>query len=478
VMPLCEDQSGTLWVGTDVGLFRYNRDSADFSLVPAARGPETDNIPAMLEDGRGHLWLCTVHGLCRFDPRTGTLRSYDSEDGVTMGSTRIPVAYKSRTGEMFFGGSNGFIRFSPDSIRDNLFIPPVVITGFKVFDKAVPLDSAISEKRAIELSYKDNVFSFEFAALSYTCPAKNHYAFKLEGFDADWVYCGTRRYATYTNLGGGHYTFRVKGSNNDGVWNETGASIAFFIAPPFWETWWFRIFAFFGVLGSVGGSIRYVEMRKLKRRIEQLEHERALERERARISQDMHDEVGSSLSEIAILSELAKKKPEESETHVQEISNLASELIDSVSEIVWAMNPRNDTLDNLVAHLRRYSVKYLNPAGIACQFSAPDVIPAYHLSAETRRNIFLIAKEALHNVVKHAGASRVEITVTLERGTMEIMLGDNGRGFVPAENASSGNGLPSMQTRAESIGGLFTIGSEPGRGTRLGISVTLPVPEK
>lgn len=460
------DQRGTLWIGTHAGLARFDKSSGSFTTYA-----RSELISGILEDDHGFLWLSTTRGILKFNPRSGTFRRYDESDGVNIGSWSAATGHRGRTGEMFFGGSNGLVRFHPDSIRDNPHVPPIVITAFNKFNHPVQLDSAISEKKAIALSYKDNMITFEFAALSYTSPEKNQYAYQMVGFDTGWVYCGTERKATYTNLDGGNYIFKVKGSNNDGVWNEAGASIAVIITPPFWATWWFRAFAFVGVLVSVGGTIRYVEKRKLMRRIEQLEQERALERERARISQDMHDEVGSSLSEIAILSELAKQKPEEAGTHVQEISERAAEVIDNVSEIVWAMNPKNDTLDNLVAHLRRYAVKYLGLVGIQCTFTAPDDIPAHHLTAEVRRNLFLVVKEALHNVVKHARASEVIITVLIDGDRKEFIIKDNGEGFCVDKDSHLGNGLVNMRNRMTSIGGVVTVESRQGQGTEVVVTL-------
>jgi len=466
---LCVDHEGTVWVGTHSGLQRFNRHDSTFTSYLAG-----NYISGILEDDRGNLWLSSTDGILKFDPRTGKVRKYDTGDGVTIWPSAVPTGYKSRAGEMFFGGMNGLLRFHPDSIRDNPHVPPIVITAFSKFNQPGQLDSAISEKKAIELSYKDNMITFEFAALNYTSPEKNQYAYQMVGFDTRWVYCGTERKATYTNLDGGNYIFRVKGSNNDGVWNEEGASIAVIITPPFWKTWWFMTFTFVSLLVSVGGTIRYIEKRKLMRRIEQLEQERTLERERARISQDMHDEVGSSLSEISILSELGRKRPEESESRMREISERAAEVIESVSEIVWAMNPKNDTLDNLVAHLRRYSVKYLSLAQINCKFTAPDVIPANHLTAEVRRNLFLVVKEALHNVVKHACASEVTITTLLSDTKLEITIEDNGKGFSVDENQQPGNGLASMNNRMRDIGGALAVVSSPNRGTSIRVSVVLP----
>jgi signal transduction histidine kinase len=375
---------------------------------------------------------------------------------------------------MFFGGSNGMVRFHPDSIKDNSYVPPIVITAFKTFDKIVPLDSTISEKHSIEMSYKENVISFEFVALNYTNPEKNQYAYKLEGFDNEWIYCGTRRYATYTNLDGGSYIFRVKGSNNDGIWNNEGTSIAVIVTPPFWKTWWFRTFGFVAILLSVGGSIRYVEMKKLKRTIEQLEQERALERERTRISQDMHDEVGANLTKIAIISELAMKNAGDVDgitTQLQSISKTSREVVDSIGAIVWAINPKNDRLDNLAGYLREYASDYFEIAKIDCRFDFPDELPSHSLSSVVRRNIFLTVKEAIHNIVKHSAATAVHIRLRLAGRQLEIGIEDNGKGFVMADISGYGNGLMNMKKRVESINGKFDIQSQPGCGTKIKLIV-------
>jgi signal transduction histidine kinase/ligand-binding sensor domain-containing protein/DNA-binding response OmpR family regulator len=231
VRALCEDRHGTLWVGS-IGLLRFDRTS--LSLTPMSN----DLVNAILEDGSGCLWLSTSKGLSKFNPHNGSFRNYDASDGVKIGQPRIPSGYKSRKGEMFFGGSNGFVRFNPDSIKDNTYIPPIVITSFKKFNMDVQLDSVISEKKLIELSYNENNISFEFAALNYTSSKKNQYAYKLIGLDKDWIYSGNRRYASYPFLEPGEYIFWVKGSNNDGIWNEAGTSISIIISPPYWKTVW------------------------------------------------------------------------------------------------------------------------------------------------------------------------------------------------------------------------------------------------
>lgn len=472
ILSLCKDAHGTMWVGTDKGLDKFDPVTGTCEHYDENDGLPTSQVLGILEDARGRIWLSTYKGIGRFDPRERQFNRYDVADGLPSNQFSVGCCLRSSSGEMYFGGNRGFVRFHPDSIQDNPHIPPVAITGFKKFGRDVQLDSAMSEKRMIKLSYKDNAISFEFAALDYNNSGKNQFAYRLDGFNDDWVYCGTRHNATYTNLGGGTYVFRVKGSNNDGLWNEVGASIAVIVTPPFWATWWFRGFVFFAMLLSVGGSIRYVEMKKLNRKIERLEQERAVEQERLRISQDMHDEVGSALSEIAILSELVKKEindPHNAEAHIHKISDRSREVTQSISQIVWAINPKNDPLKNLVAYIRHYAVQYFTASPIRCHCNFPETVPEVRLSAEARRNVFLAVKESLHNIVKHSSATDAVITLRQTGTNIEILIEDNGRGFLPGTRATFGNGLENMTMRLAQIKGACEVQSSPGAGTRVRI---------
>lgn len=261
VWSLYEAPDGTFWVGTQGGLNRLDAATGKFTVYTIEDGLPNDGIAAILGDETGHLWLATMGGgLSRFDPHAETFRNYDTSDGL-QGMHFIPgAAYRSPDGELFFGGSEGLNRFYPADIRENPHVPPLVLTAFRKFDRVVDLN--LSDIREIILSYQDNFFSFEFAALDYADPAKNRYAYLLEGFDRDWVYCGPRNYAAYTNVPPGTYTFRVRGSNNDGVWNEEGLAVRVIITPPFWATWWFRTLLALAVLGVAsaiaGARLRYV----------------------------------------------------------------------------------------------------------------------------------------------------------------------------------------------------------------------------
>ncbi len=228
-----EDKKNKLWFATNQGLDKYNRTTKKFNHYLINNG-----IAGILEDDDGFLWLATNKGVLKFDPERNLFKSFDVSDWISIRYEGNKTSFKAANGEMYFASSKGFIRFHPDSIKINQFIPPVVITSFKIFNKEAILDTTISIKRIINLPYSENNISFEFASLDYTSPAKNQYAYKLEGFDKDWTYCGTRRNVSYTNLDYGSYLFRVKGSNSEGVWNETGASISIIITPPWWRTWW------------------------------------------------------------------------------------------------------------------------------------------------------------------------------------------------------------------------------------------------
>ncbi|HEY9600058.1 MAG TPA: histidine kinase dimerization/phosphoacceptor domain -containing protein, partial [Allocoleopsis sp.] len=262
VLSMLEYPAGTLWLGTyGGGLDKFEIATETFTHYTEKDGLPSNSVVGILADDEGNLWLSTGKGLSKFNPKTEKFRNYDVSDGLQGNEfDGVKAYFKSKTGEMFFGGLNGFNSFYPEQVKDNPHIPPIVITDFKIFDKSVKLDSAISETQEIKLSYKDNFFGFEFAALDYTNPQKNQYAYKLEGFDKDWIYSGSRRYATYTNLDGGTYTFRVKGSNNDGVWNEEGTSLKIIITPPPWKTWWaytlYAIALFSAVIGYIQWKTR------------------------------------------------------------------------------------------------------------------------------------------------------------------------------------------------------------------------------
>ena len=297
VKVIFEDREKKLWFGTSgSGLVRFDPNKNTFKTYSIDDGLPNDVIYGILEDSNHNLWLSTNLGLCRFNYKTMHIRNYNVEDGLQSNEFNSNAYFKSSAGEMFFGGINGFNSFFPEQLSENKYVPPIVVTNFYLFNEKVPINKPINEEviltksmvqtDTIELSHNNNILTFEFAALDFTSPQLNKYVYKLEGFNKDWVQSGESRLANYTNLDPGTYVFRVKGSNNDGIWNETGASIVIIIAPPYWSTWWFKLL---GIVAFVFVMYGLYEFRLLaeRKRSEQLEKEVEQRTEELKVANEM-----------------------------------------------------------------------------------------------------------------------------------------------------------------------------------------------
>jgi hypothetical protein len=311
-----EDRAGTLWLAAGTGLYRYDRERDSFTRYTESQGLPTNDIMGILEDRAGRLWLSTKKGISRFDPRTETFRNYDVSDGLQGDEFSRGCHAQGRSGEMFFCGSNGINAFFPEDIRDDPHVPPVVLTSFRISNKPPPssvLQRAIPYVESLTLSYRDNVFSFEFAALSYAKPQKNRYRYRLEGLEPDWNEVGSRqRLATYTNLDPGRYVFRVQGSNGDGVWNEEGVALPILVKPPWWGTWWFRL-ACAGLFLALLWTAYRLRVRSVERHSAEIsafneQLMKAQELERTRIAGELHDSVMQQITALSLVLGTAKRK--------------------------------------------------------------------------------------------------------------------------------------------------------------------------
>jgi signal transduction histidine kinase len=304
--------------------------------------------------------------------------------------------------------------------------------------------------------------------------------------EKDWVDAGAKRVANYSFLPPGDYTFRVIACNNDGIWNETGVSLPFTLLPHFWQTWWFRVLG--GVLTAVaaGGTVWFDTRRRMRRKLERIERQRMIEQERARIAHDIHDDLGSQLTRITMLSESARSvvdDPKQAASDLNQIYDTAREATKAMDEIVWAVNPKHDTLESLASYLEKFALDFLGAAGIRCRLDMPLQSPVWQLTSDARHNLFLAYKEALNNVVKHSSSSEVRISLALEASAFELDIADNGCGFDPQNlNAkttndtgrlAAGHGLASMSQRLREIGGNCKIISAPGKGTKVKFQVAL-----
>ncbi len=344
VFAFYEDAKGNMWIGTwGGGLNRFDRTTRRFEHFTEQDGLPNDTIYGIEADQDGALWMSTNRGLSRFDTEKRVFENYDVRDGLQDYEFNVGAHYTSRSGELFFGGIRGFNAFFPDEIQRNPSVPPIVITTFYKFNQAVRHDLLPNEE--IHLSYRDNFIAFEFAALDFYAPASNQYAYKLEGFDDDWVQSGTRRYVSYTNLDGGDYIFHVRGSNSDGVWNEEGVSVKISVTPPFWETTWFQIIGFF-VLAAVVYSGFRLNIRRIEARSRELE----------KLVQERTQEIEQRRSEINALY-LADEKL----IRHLEVDQVFQALVDIAIEILHADKGLLLNWDDSVGGLRVCAAKGYQP---------------------------------------------------------------------------------------------------------------------
>lgn len=444
---------------------KFNKIDETFTHYNTKHGLINNVIYGILEDDSGNLWLSSNKGLSKFNPKKGTIRNYTTGDGLQSDQFGGNAYFEDSKGRMYFGGINGFNMFYPDSIKDNPFVPPIVITDFQIFNESVPigenspLKRSITETKEITLPYKDNVFSFEFAALHYSSPDANQYAYKMEGFDKKWIYSGTRHYVTYTNLDPGKYVFQVIGSNNDGVWNKKGASVIIIISPPFWRTWWFITLMAIFIL-SIIGAIIYFRINNI------LE----IERLRLKIAADLHDEIGTRLTEISLLSDMVYHVEVDNtksfKDSVRNIGGIARSLIESMSDIVWLINPKRDSLYELFLKLKDNYEELLSYKEIYLYINNLNFLEKIRLPMEYRKNVYLIFKEAMNNSIRHSSCTEISINTETSGKLLTITMYDNGKGF-DITKKSLGNGTENMRTRAEAIGGSLRIQSKVDEGTMI-----------
>jgi len=457
IRTMFEDSSGNLWMGTGGnGLIKFDRVTARFTRYTMKDGLANDYIHGVLVDNQDNVWVATDNGLSRFDPKTNRFRNYDIGDGLPTNNFYYGDPCKSQDGELFFQTVDGAVSFHPEHIPINASPPPIVLTSFSTLHKPRRFERDISEVDAIDLSYREDVFTFEFAALDFTNPAKNQYAYKLEGFDEEWTYSGTRRQFTYTNLDPGTYIMRVKGSNSDGVWNEVGASVRLTIVPPFWLTSWFKVLVGLVLIGTVVFLYNWRVGKLLE-----------IERTRTRIARDLHDELGSNLSGIALASQMLREGTnltEQQRCKLLEISDNAVQTADAMREIIWFINPEHDEPGDIVLKMKDAASATLGRADF--QFTADENVFADSSDLEFRRNVFLIFKEILNNIAKHARCSSVIIRIERQGGFLRMSVTDNGDGF-DLQSVQQGNGLKNMMARAKVIGGTIALESSPRMGTRI-----------
>ncbi len=492
-----QDTAGVLWIGTSGGLVRRERDTQH--VFTSANGLADDSILQVLEDDYGHLWLGTRRGIMRVKKAEFVAVAAGHKKvlaarvfGVDAGmfdpecTGRLGArAGRTADGRLWFPTMEGLVIVNPQTIpkQPEPGAPCVeeIRAGQHLLYAAPFINSRAQHNgpRSIPLPRGVREVAFRFTAPLLTVPERVHFKYQLEGYDADWSQASAERVAHYARLAPGDYAFRVIVRDRDGDWSRP-AAIHIVVPPFFWETTWCWLLVLALVLAGTVGVVHALDKRQAARRLQALEQRHAVERERGRIARDIHDDVGAGLTEMAMLSELAQaegRPPGEQRAYLDNIFRRARQLTQSLDEIVWAINPANDTLESLVSYIGEFTQDFLGVAGLVCRLDLPVNPPALALGSTVRHHLCLAVKEALHNIVKHADASEVQVVVTLAGQDLLVRIRDNGRGFsspVPGSVASGHDGLTNLQTRLDEIGGQLLRESQPGQGTLLVLSVKLP----
>ena len=479
-----EDSRGSLWIGTSGGgLYRLNQDGRTLRLTEN-NGFAGDYIMAILEDEQGFLWVSTYMGLSKVDPVSGTFKNYGPKDGLTYNYFQLRSASKDKTGKMYLGQISGYTEFDPALIKDNPNESQIIITEISIFDRDIKPEIPARGYSQLILPYNQNMLTFKYVLLNYTNSRLNNYKYLLEGVDKDWNYVGKRRVAAYSNLPAGEYIFHVKGCNSDGVWNEQGAAVKIIILPPWWRTWWaYALYVIFSIAALFGGFRFETNRREMRHRAvvaelqaKTLQAQRKAEQEqmRGRIAGDLHDEIGSNLSSIIVLSETLERRLQpkgKEKQRLEQVRQIAMATAESMRDIVWFVNPMNDDMDKLLAKMRETANTMLSQVKLRFDIKRPD--DAWQGDLNFRRNLFMFYKEALQNVLRHAQATDVLISIRQNKQMFRLEIQDDGVGF-DVKTQFSGNGLKNFERRAAEMKASFRLKSKLGEGTSVILTKNIP----
>lgn len=509
VWALHEDKDGVMWIGTELGLHRLH--NGRVTAYGKAQGLPDNLVNFILEDDQDQLWISHDRGIYRVsrlalnelaEGRTNSVRcvSYTEADGLpseeTNGQKSYPPACKTRDGRLWFATTKGVAVIDPKLNQNRSAPPPVIIeamraTGELVFSlnpqdplspeptlptNAPPAQAGGSSFRSAGVgAFKlppgsGRVLEFSYTANTFVDADRARFKYRLIGLDDQWVDAGARRQAFFTNLKPGNYRFQVIAANHHGLWNEIGATCAFQIAPFYYESWWFYLLCGSTTLMALTALVlwRVWELKK----IHLLQQHAAVAAERSRIAQDLHDGLGADLTRLSTLVELASDATHEtSRDHLRKLAQTSHDATRGLKDLIWMANPANDTLESFLARLCQNTEDFLRDTRIACRFDLAADLPPLALSLDQRRNLLLVAREALNNAVKHSGATEVLITAQRRGGNLEITLCDNGCGFAPEAVRAGAMGLSGMRRRVESVGGRFELNSATGAGTTIRIHI-------
>jgi signal transduction histidine kinase/ligand-binding sensor domain-containing protein len=469
-----------VWAATGNGVEIFASDGNKVTAYKGVAELMNEAIYSLLPDKEGRIWFTGIRGMGYICTLKDRIIRFWPENNLQSLEFNQNATCVTESGMFCFGGINGINSINPSYIDKSSKIPQVRLFSLKVSD-SIYSPGIIPYNTRVELDRRFPNIEGSVFTTNYGEPRHSGFSFLLQGYESDWNESTPDATFSYRNLQPGSYRLYVK--YTDILKNEGTPQLLLTIniKHAYWQTIWFYLGIILFIIVSTILIVRKVQSIRYGNKIKELEREKAIEKERTRISKDMHDEVGASLTRISILTELAKKQQSQSQKSneiIDKISIIAGDVVDELSEIIWAMNPKNDNLETFAAYIRRYAGTYLESTGLFIKFDFPLNIPSLPMTAEIRRNLFLILKEALHNVVKHAEASNVLLKLLIRDGNLTITIRDDGKGIVLNTTLSKGNGLHNMQFRAMELGGNYNIITGEGSGTEISITVSLSCANK
>lgn len=463
VYDIKESTNGNLWVSTyGGGLNYFDRQQKTFQHV----GSDNNLVEGIEIDKEGNVWSISNGNLQKFVPATSTFTYSELPDIEKTGGIKGYI-YKDEQGKMYVAGAGYYIAFNPEQVIVQRTQPSVYLTDFRIFNQSF---SHLLMEKEVTLGHTQNFFTIHFAAPFYAASAPVQYAYMLDGVDKDWINNGTSTQAPYTNLSAGEYLFKVRATVTPGTWSDKITTIRIRIIPPFWMRWWFSAMIVLMLCAIAYGIYRY--------RINELLKRQAI---RNKIAQDLHDNVGSTLSSISVYSQVAKifnerQKFNDLSNTLEKISVASGEMISEMSDTVWAINPRNDNMTTILQRMESFARPLLASKEINFNFNYNEPVKHVHLEMTIRKNFYLIFKEAVNNAVKYANCKNLDVSIQLQHQKIELTVKDDGQGFDAREmkflleRSLSGNGLGNMKRRALEMKGDCTIESTPGQGTTVQLS--------
>jgi len=510
VFSILPDHSGGLWLGSQSGgLHHFDFATGRLRHYQDAEGVTEGLIFSILEDGRGDLWLSTQKGLSMFDPHLEVFTNYSHADGLPSSEFNMGAYFQSTDGEMFFGSTDGFVSFRPEEVLQNPFLPPVVLTEITQSGERVASGIPLDRLDELTLSWPNNYFEFEFAALSYTKPENNQYAYYLEGIDPAWVFAGKNRSGRYVNLPGGTYTLHLIGSNNDGLWNTEGKGIQITIIPPIWQRLWVQIAVVFGIVGIAFAGYRYrissilsrsnelkrlvdertselsgtneqltqeiAERGKAEQRLAQRIASEAILTERNRLARDLHDAVTQTIFSASILSETLphslEANPSKGRQQIEELQRLTQGALAELRSLLIELRPEGLVKTDLKDLLAQLCKGIAGRSGIPVELKCDIQVD---IPSEIKITLYRIAQEALNNASRHADPSHIEVQCCSDQEMIRLSVRDDGKGFDFDEAFERRMGLGIMTERAADIGASLEVISHPGSGTAITVEWLFP----